>query len=61
MTEPIDPMFLRNPDAQRWLGIGASRFWQLVRERKIEVRTVFASLKQYAAQLQAEAGAGKAA
>jgi hypothetical protein len=68
MAEALEPLLVRHQQAQDMLGLGATKYWQLVRSGQIEVvgagatsRAVYASLKKYVAKLLAEAAAEKAA
>jgi hypothetical protein len=68
MTEALEPLLVRHQQAQDMLGLGATKYWQLVRSGQIEVvgagamsRAVYTSLKKYVAKLLAEAAAEKAA
>jgi hypothetical protein len=65
--EPIEPLLVRHKDAQRALGCGNSKYWELVKAGEIEVvgngamsRATYASVKAYVARLLLEAR-GKAA
>ena len=58
----IEPLLVKHPDAQRLIACGASKYWELVRAREIEVvgegamgRATYESLKRYVARLQAKA------
>jgi hypothetical protein len=68
MIEALEPLLVRHQQAQDMLGLGAMKYWQLVRSGQIEVvgagamsRAVYASLKKYVAKLLAKAAAEKAA
>jgi hypothetical protein len=57
----IEPLLVKHPDAQRLIACGASKYWELVRAREIEVvgegamGRAYESLKRYVARLQAKA------
>lgn len=64
----IDPLLIRHGDAQKILGLGQSRYFKLIREKKIVVvgrgrmaRAYYPSIQNYVAGLLAEAAARKAA
>jgi hypothetical protein len=64
MTEEIEPLLLRHSDAQKILGLGQSRYYKLIREKKIVAvgrgrmgRCYFPSIKSYVEDLLAEAQA----
>lgn len=69
MPSNFEPLLLRHRDAQAALAVGASFYWRLVRNKKIQIlgkgkagRVTAASLKSYVASLEAkEIEAGKAA
>jgi hypothetical protein len=68
MTEALEPLLIRHRQAQDMLGLGATKYWELVRGGEIEVvgsgamsRAVYRSIKKYVAKLLAEAAAQKAA
>jgi hypothetical protein len=68
MTKEMEPILLRHSDAQKILGLGQSRYYKLIREKKIVVvgrgrmaRAYYPSIQNYVAGLLAEAEAGKAA
>jgi hypothetical protein len=63
-----EPFFIRHRTGQRMLAVRDSKYWALVRAGKITVvgkgrtsRATWASIKAYAAEVLAEAQAGKAA
>lgn len=65
MTEALEPLLVRHQQAQDMLGLGATKYWQLVRDGEIEVvgtgamsRAVYSSIKQYVQKLLAEAQKG---
>jgi hypothetical protein len=62
MTESLEPLLVRHQQAQDMLGLGATKYWQLVKSGQIEVvgsgalsRAVHASIKRYLQKLLAEA------
>ena len=62
MRNDIEPLLVKHPDAQCLIACGASKYWEIVRAREIEVvgegamgRATFDSLKRYVARLQAKA------
>ena len=64
MGEDIEPMLVRHRQAQDMLGVGATKYWELVRGGEIESvgtgamsRAVYASIKRYVQKLLAEAAA----
>jgi hypothetical protein len=68
VTEDIEPLLVRHPQGRKLLGVGASKYWALVRQGEIEVvgkgamsRAFYPSIKKYVAKLLAEAAAEKAA
>jgi hypothetical protein len=68
MTEGLEPLLVRHRQAQDMLGVGATKYWELVRGGEIEVvgtgamsRAVYASIKKYVAKLLAEAAAAERA
>lgn len=63
MTEEIEPILLRHADAQKILGLGQSRYFKLIREKKLVAvgrgrmaRCYYPSVKAYVAGLLEEAG-----
>jgi len=65
MTEALEPLLVRHRWAQDMLGLGATKYWQLVKSGKIEVvgtgsmsRADYASIKRYVQKLLAEAQKG---
>ena len=61
------PLLVRHPEAQRLLGLGASAYFKLIREGRIQSvgkgkmsRAVYSSIRKYVSELVAEAEAGKA-
>ena len=55
---PLEPLLVRHKDAQRALGFGNSKYWELVKAGEIEVvgkgamsRATYASVKAYVARL----------
>jgi hypothetical protein len=64
----LEPLLVRHADAQKLLGLGQSRYYKLIREKKIVAvgrgrmgRCYFPSIKAYVEGLLAEAEARKAA
>jgi hypothetical protein len=62
------PLLVRHPEAQKLLGLGASAYFKLIREGRIQSvgkgkmsRAVYSSIRKYVSELVAEAEAGKAA
>ena len=60
----IEPLLIRNPDAQKLLAVGPSKYWQMVKAGRIEVvgsgamsRATFASVKKEVERQRAEAQA----
>jgi hypothetical protein len=68
IEDPPEPFFVRHKIGQQALGVRESYYWQLVRAGKITVvgrgktsRASWQSIKNYAAELLAEAQADKVA
>jgi hypothetical protein len=64
MTEGIEPLLLRHGDAQRVLGLGASAYFKLIREKKLTVvgrgrmaRCYYPSIRDYVSRMLAEKAA----
>ena len=58
----MEPLLIRHPEAQRVLGLGASHYFKLIREGRIQSvgkgkmsRAVYSSIKEYVQTLVAEA------
>ena len=58
----MEPLLLRHDEAQRLLGLGASRYFKLIREGRIQSvgqgkmsRAVYSSIKEYVQALVTEA------
>jgi hypothetical protein len=63
----LEPLLVRHKDAQRALGCGNSKYWELVKAGEIEVvgkgaisRADYASIKRYVGRLRGEAAQARA-
>ena len=62
MIEALEPLLVRHQQAQDMLGLGATKYWELVRRGEIEVvgagamsAADYGSIKRYVQKLLAEA------